>query len=285
MPVRNEGWILGMSARVALLWCDELVVGLHACTDTSQDIIRSVMADHPGRVHLIHHPDPMWDEMRHRQESLEIARQNGATHIAIVDADEVMTANLTNSNTIERLRFAIEYSATGSAFQLPLYQMRNGTDEYHENGIWGHRWVTVAFPDNFSMGWSGDKFHCREPRHGMPEYRPFQHGAGGVLHYWGACERRLVAKHALYKVTERLRWPNKSVAEIDQMYSLAIFGNHASPAATWQFSPVPDEWKRGVIDQSYYHPDGEPWQEAEVRRLMREHGAAYFAGLNLFGVA
>jgi hypothetical protein len=33
MPVRGEDWILGLSARAALMWCDELVILLHSCTD------------------------------------------------------------------------------------------------------------------------------------------------------------------------------------------------------------------------------------------------------------
>jgi hypothetical protein len=35
----------------------------------------------------------------------------------------------------------------------------------------------------------------------------------------------------------------------------------------------------------YLDVDAEPWQEAEVRRLVAEHGRETFAGLDLFGVA
>ena len=33
MPARNEDWIIGLSARAALMWCDELIVMDHASTD------------------------------------------------------------------------------------------------------------------------------------------------------------------------------------------------------------------------------------------------------------
>ena len=61
------------------------------------------------------------------------------------------------------------------------------------------------------------------------------------MHLWGVSEKRLVAKHALYKLTERIRWPEKPVEEIDQMYSWAIHGaaNYGTPA-TWQYAQVPE---------------------------------------------
>jgi hypothetical protein len=35
----------------------------------------------------------------------------------------------------------------------------------------------------------------------------------------------------------------------------------------------------------YLDVDAEPWQEAEVRRLVAEYGREKFTGLDLFGVA
>ena len=39
MPVRNEAWCLGFTLRVALRWCDEVVVCDHGCTDESRAIM------------------------------------------------------------------------------------------------------------------------------------------------------------------------------------------------------------------------------------------------------
>src|SRR5580658_3305586 len=94
MPVRNEAWVLGLSARVALMWCDELVILLHACTDATSDIVRGLIQEFSERINPIWDRDPTWDEMAHRQTMLESARWCGATHIAIIDADEVLTGNL-----------------------------------------------------------------------------------------------------------------------------------------------------------------------------------------------
>ena len=99
------------------------------------------------------------------------------------------------------------------------------------------------------------------------------------MHLQFADWRRLVAKHALYKVTERLRWPDKPIAEIDRMYSQALDEREIA------FAPAPAEWWAPYQPWlKYLNCDREPWQEAEVRRLLNLHGPQKFAGLNLHGV-
>src|SRR5262245_25337749 len=94
MAVRNEDWVLGFSARVALMWCDALVIFDHASTDRTPQIITDLEKDHPGRVHRHREDSLKWDEMAHRQTMLEMARATGATHMAIIDADEIVTGNI-----------------------------------------------------------------------------------------------------------------------------------------------------------------------------------------------
>src|SRR5690348_12957855 len=95
MPVRNEAWCLGLTLRVALMWCDEVVVFLHACTDRSFEIVREIREEAGvDRVALSVYSNPIWNEMLHRQWMLLQARDHGATHIAIIDADEILTGDL-----------------------------------------------------------------------------------------------------------------------------------------------------------------------------------------------
>lgn len=109
------------------------------------------------------------------------------------------------------------------------------------------------------------------------------------MHLWGSSERRLIAKHAWYKVTERLIFPSKPEDRIDALYNLAIKGtndaNYGTPA-TWTYSPAPESWWAPYAHlMKYLDVDKEPWQEAEVRRLVAEHAREKFSGLDLFGVA
>jgi|SRR5882672_3963165 len=303
MPVRNEAWCLGLSARVALMWCDELVILLHACTDDSPQIALDLAREFNPRVIAVVDKNECWDEMRHRQAVLEIARAAGATHLAIIDADEVLTGDLLPDRHGLRNNQGSSWGwyprvSPGHILQLPGYNIRGELiNRYHDNGIWGNRWFSTIFRDEPCLGWQGDKFHSREPVcllrskevPPLAPYRPIAQGQGGVMHLWGASERRLRAKHAWYKVTERLRWPEKLVDGIDQKYSLSIKGAPWDDAAgtpdTWTYSPVPASWWAPYEHlMQYLDVDAEPWQETEVKRLVAEHGMERFRGLDLFGV-
>jgi glycosyltransferase involved in cell wall biosynthesis len=288
MLCRNEGWIVGLSARVALKWCDELIVLNHASTDNTVELLADLQAEDPCRVHVISVPDTTWTEMQHRQFTLDLARAKGATHCAIVDADEIMTGNLAT----RILKNSLEWSARPeSMLQLPGYNMRGEPDRYHINGTWGQRWFSTAFKDHERLHWSsrdrtGYDHHQREPMgmqfHG---YRPIKQGEGGVMHLWGVTERRLFAKHAWYKITEALRWPEKSRKQIDEMYSLAIKGADHDLPKNWQYAKAPDEWWVPYKPlMKYLDLTIAPWQEAEARRLYVKHGPDAFRGLDLFGV-
>lgn len=281
MPCRNEDWVLGLSARVALRWCDELILMLHACEDASAEIAAAIAQEHPDRLTVLEEQGP-WDEMQHRQCMLTAARQRNATHIAIIDADEVVTGDLLPS-----LRMSVETAPRGWICEMPGYNLRGGIGQYHKNGIWGERWFSLAFRDHPNLYWRGDRFHHREPE-GMrlQPFRPVPHGRSGIMHLWGASERRLRAKHALYKMVETLRWPEKPRADINRQYNLALI-----PAAdprfdqTWQYENLPDSWWTPYQDlMQHLHVDAEPWQERECRRLYAAHGAARFSGLDLLGV-
>lgn len=280
MPIRNEQWIAGLSLRVALSWCDGVVVLLHACADSSAHIVESVEKESPGKLWIIEEIDAKWEEMRHRQRMLDYARQWGATHIALVDCDEVLTGNL-----LARVRGLISGLETGKVLWLPGYNLRGGIHQYHASGIWADPWFSTAFRDDSQLYWGGSTFHHREPM-GIklsPE-QPIAQGFGGVLHFWGASEKRLEAKHRLYRCQERVLWPDKPADLIERMYSMATKGRPEArdTPKTWQFKSVPKCWLDPYEQwMCYLDLEMEPWQNREVDRLIAEHGPRYFEGLDL----
>lgn len=282
MPCRNEDWILGLSARAALMWCDALVILDHASTDETWSILGNLDADFKDRIFWLKEKDSTWREMEHRQLILNLARDLKATHMAIIDADEVLTGNL-----LPMIRAHVESMAPGWLLQLPGYNLRGGMDRFHANGIWGQRWFSTAFRDDPRLGWSGDRFHQREPSGAfMRQHRPIMQGQGGVMHLWGASERRLRAKHAAYKMIETLRWPTKSRVEINRIYNQAFFPSaNTQFEQTWTYAEVPANWWEPYTElRSRVQLDAVPWQEEMCRQLHVEHGAERFAGLDLLGV-
>jgi Glycosyl transferase family 2 len=289
MPVRNEAWCLGFTLRIALQWCDTVIVFAHCCTDASIGIAREIGWG-TGRVIVATDDSERWDEMRHRQTLLDYARRTAATHIAIIDADEFMSANLLpspdeRSHGSPHILDYVNALPPAQILELPGYNMREMPGEpltmrYHANGVWGSRWFATVFLDLPGLSWQGDRFHHREPFGcNWARWRPIRQGYGGTIHLWGASERRLRAKHVHYRLTERLRWPTKPVQDIERLYSLAT-----SPREPWTFHTLPPTWIEPYSDwMQYLHIDEEPWQEADLRLLLETHGRDKFRGLDLLG--
>jgi hypothetical protein len=127
---------------------------------------------------------------------------------------------------------------------------------------------------------------------GQPErpFKPIMHRGGGILHLQYSSRRRLLAKQALYKMTEVIRWPGRdSLEQINQRYDWSVYGAPHKPAAgdtpPFVLSPVPAEWWNGYAGlMKHLRVDAEPWQEEECKRLVEEYGRGKFEGLDLFGV-
>ncbi len=284
-PVRNEDWVLGLSARAVLRWVDSLVILNHASTDGTQAILDELQSEYGDRLSVLTETDPQWNEMAHRQRMLEHARSLGATHLALVDADEVLTGNL-----LPTIRGMIESAPPGSILQLPWLCLRGSIDRCHVGGIWGHADVSTAFQDEPRCHWAardGYDFHHRHPmgRHNVT-FRPFLHRDAGLMHLQFVSDRRLRAKQLLYCLTERLRWPNREPVDVvRRRYSVAVYGAENPTKQSHELRKVPAEWWAPYADlMKHLKPDAEPWQEIECKRLLAEHGTKRFKGLDLFGV-
>ncbi len=68
------------------------------------------------------------------------------------------------------------------------------------------------------------------------------------------------------------------------MYSMAEKGRpqHGDTPDKWKFQEVPGEWMYQYDDLlKYLDLSAIPWHTSECERLIEEHGAAYFEGLDL----
>jgi glycosyltransferase involved in cell wall biosynthesis len=275
MLIRNEDWILERTLRRALEWCDEVIVGLDRSTDRSRAIAEALDAESGGRVGYgdLGVDGDTWGEMTCRQSILRAAIHRGATHLAVIDADEYL------ADCVSPAMIRAEFEALTSRALLCswLYNLRGGM-KYHLNGLWGNRVVTIgcAVSDHL-IGYLGDQYHAREPkftpgRSISRTWAPIQ-----TLHFWAYDVDRCRAKHRLYRVVERIRYPNKPVPEIEALYRLWAIGKTPDEVSSWEFGPVPPTWFTGIP------PASKPpyWQDAEADRLIAARGAEFFRGLSI----
>lgn len=274
MLVRSEDWVLRASMEAALRWCDGLAVVDHASTDMTTSTITS-MSMETGRVDFLFHGDAAkWDEMTLREETLKLGRKMGGTHFAIIDADEIITANL-----IDKIRPEFERLEPSQCIEVPMLAMRT-LDVYQDDGsIWATAWLTLGFADASNLTWrpaeDGYQHHCRPPhRHTSVRRYLSDKAQGGVMHLQFANRRRLIAKHWLYAYVDHLRWPGRqSDHDLSIKYSWAL--QKAS-----HLGVVPEEWWSGHGKKSI-KLDGVPWQEEELNRLLSIHGEKEFSGIKL----
>lgn len=276
MPTRNSDWVLGLSLRALLMWVDEVVIGLHACTDGTRDIAEQVVAE-TKRVRIQVQPDTgHWAEMANRQALLEVARKRGATHIVTVDDDEVLTGDL-----LPEIRSIVEEMTPGRILTLRWLCMPTlGT--YFTTGIWGDgNFVSVCFPDLPHLHWKardGYDFHHRHPM--GQQFAPLRRGvSGGLMHLQFTDRRRLCAKQMLYCLTEKLRWPEREpIQNMVRRYSQAINTGGERTAAV-----NPEWWQPYGALLPDLHLGAEPWQLEACKRILRDN-PGIGDGLNDFGL-
>ncbi len=277
MPCRNEECFVGLSARAALMWCDELVVLNHASTDGTAAILADVVTE-TGRLTILEESDPTWREMAHRQRLLNAARERGATHCALIDADEVLTGNL-----LAGIRHESEKLQPRDIAMIPWLCMWRSP--FHVRVDQFSRFYrakkVVAFRDSPDLRYQTDNGYDHHHTHPYGSVLRYPTVAGGLMHLQFSEWPRVVAKHALYKMIETVRWPGrKPAAQINAYYDPSIAENGL------RTEPAPAEWwtpYAGIL--KHLRLGLEPWQAAECRRLMAECGPDKFAGLGLYGVA
>ena len=275
MVVRNEDWVVAASLKAALDWCDEVVFVDHSSSDGTVDIYNSLAGSNPRRIHYSRWDElEHWNEMEVRQHSLLVARKHKATHCAIIDADEILTANLTDV-----IRGQIAKLNGGECLEVPMLAMRSLDSYQDDDSVWSKAWLTLAFRDVPSLSWQPDvdgyEHHHRAP-YGTSGFKKFlsKKADGGVMHLQFANERRLLAKHWLYAYVDHLRWTGReTVNQLNAKYSQALL----TPG---KLAHIPDTFWRG-IDRNAIDLDGLPWQESELRRLVAKHGEERFDGIKL----
>jgi glycosyl transferase family 2 len=282
MVARNERWVLGLSLRAALLAADEMIVLDHASTDGTADLVGRIAGEHPGRVHLLREDDPVWHERSIRQRLLEAGRDLGATHLLMLDADEVLTGNLLPS-----LRGLFASLDPGEALRLPWLALWRSLDRYRDDeDKLSHIVRHLGYRDSPSLCCSertdGYDIHCRELKGTSGQREPLASLAeGGVFHLAFADLRRHRSKLAWYKMIETLRFSWRfTPAQLNARYDrfLNEQGLRTSPVDAAWWAPY-SQWL-GELDLA-----GDGWHGEECRRLWAEHGTASFAGLELWDVS
>ncbi|MEM9373077.1 MAG: glycosyltransferase family 2 protein, partial [Planctomycetota bacterium] len=224
MHVRNEEWVLGASLPAALRVVDRVALLDHDSTDDTPAIIDRVSAQHPGRIVRVPWQGRHYNEATMRQRTLEEGRRMGGTHFFWLDADEILCHHL-----IDPVRDAVAALMPAATLELPWLAMWESLDRFrNDSSIWTNNFKAFAFADHPEINYRSyrDGYDMHQAARGTSSSpsRPFDDQCkGGVMHLQFVDRRRLIAKHAWYKMSETVRFPGRNTAaEIDARYNQAI---------------------------------------------------------------
>ena len=255
---RNSAWCINATLKHALRYVDEAVVLDHASTDGTTGILKRMS----GPLHVLRVDDPEWNEMHHRQATLNYGRKIGGTHFVIIDDDEILTQHL-----VKDIREVLCDLPPGVCLKAPLMALWRSLDYYRSdfNNPFARAYKSVGFADAPDLFWEskdGYQHHHTHP-YNSTDIRWLHHGDGGYLHFQHANWRRLVIKQTWYMCMELLRY-GKVVANY----------KGTMDESGLELKPVPSKW--WGPEKAAIKLDAEPWQLDDIKRMASEHGTNYF---------
>lgn len=269
-PVKNESWILREFLKATSLYADHIIVSDHASTDDTIQIAESF-----PKVTVIRTKFEKFAESERRDELLAAARRFGVNNLILsIDADEFLTPGLVAQSSLAQLKS----QPVGTRFHVPLWNVRPGFKKYWSPGL-----TPVGFVDDGSNHPGGDAIHF--PRIPQKVGAPSQTLTdGGLLHLQFIQWDRMESKHRWYQVWETINFPNKSAVDIFRRYDHM---NILPKSAFLNLDPghINAYMELGVDLLSLENANKNFWWDAEVEKLIAEHGIKRFKYLDLSGLS
>ncbi len=278
VPARNEGVKIAFCFRALARFVDAIVY-LDDCSDDGETlpIVEAIAAE--CRVERIARK-PRWhrDEPGDRNALLQAGREIGGTHFVVIDADEAFTANCMEG---EALRRKILDLNPGDRLAMTWIQLWRGVHQYRFDGsVWTNNIKPIIFCDDGRCAYSSEFIHTpRVPDNLRGRNLKIEGYQFGLLHFQFVNWRNLLLKQAWYRCIERVREPQKPVAEINARYA------PSKDETNLGLKPAPVPWLAGYsfFDATVFDaPDR--WRENQVLGWFQEHGREFFRELDIWDV-
>lgn len=274
MQIRNEAAVIEQTVHALSLYTDAIVILDDASDDDTVKICQSIAL----RYHIekiICNEQSAWEhgkESDNRQKLLDAGRAIEGTHFIVIDADELLTANCMKNNF---LRSNILRLNPGDRIFMNIVHCWGSLDRYRI--YFNEKMKCFIFCDDGKASYHSQLLHINRS--------PFNLSGGvnfeladeryGLVHLGYLNWQNVLIRQLWYKSLERVRNPNKSIAEINSWY--CAYKEKDAPTIA-----VPSEWFAGYTffnAQLFNH--AEQWRKAQVDSWIKQYGIAYFAGLDI----
>jgi len=279
MLCHHDDWIIGLSARAALKWCDALAVLDLGVQGRVPEIIDKLSGEEAGRVWKVNNSNLVTlGVVSPYQLLMDKANELGATHIAIIGTNYVLT-----SNVIDQIRSMIETLKEEQFLDMPLLTCWKGFMQYRvDKASWAGATIPIAFKNSGGIQWpveaGYDHFYLPSGK-SWTLHKPFHQMHGGMM-YLEPVNWRLYK--ARYYLRQMLKLVKKNVLggrpKLDKSASRVIDEQGI------KLAKVPGTWWEGYFDLfDHVSMWKMPWYEEEISRLREENNPNLFDAIELPG--
>lgn len=217
MQVRNEQILIRQCLLALSYYTDAIVILDDASTDGTFEIIQSLATVCNIEKIIRNAAWKDWNEPANKNKLLAAARSIGGTHMIIIDADEMFTANCRDGDFLRKKILALE---PGDSMGCQWINLWRSVNQYRDDGsIWVPRDNERIFCDNGIAGYPQGFLHCSPLPKGLDgTYYPSSDTTWGILHFQFVNWRNLLIKQAWYRCLELIHDPKLSTRQLNFMY-------------------------------------------------------------------
>lgn len=274
---RNEEKFISQFLQALSLYTDAIVFLDDASDDNTVDIVESV-ADKCNIETIIRKAEWHRDEPGDRNKLLEAGRQIGGSYFIVLDADEMFTANCLENNLLKNIILQLN---PGDVLFMTWIQLWRSISQYRfDSSVWTWNNKPFIFCDDRKAFYSSDFIHTsRVPANLSGNTYPIKGYKYGVLHFQFVNWRNLLVKQAWYRCLERIRNPQKSTRDINNLYA------PSKDEMNLGLQLSPEEWFEGYdfFDKTILD-EAEVWREKQVLEWFEKYGRDYFKDLDIWDI-
>lgn len=277
VQVRNERIFIEQCLRALSLYTDAIVILDDASTDETLAIIKS-LAETCNIEKIIEHTEwKDWNEPHNKNELLNAARSIGGTHMVIIDADEMFSADCLTDDWLRKKILALQPGDSMGCLWINLWR---SIDQYRDDGsVWVPRDIHRVFCDNGTAYYPNVFLHATSIPTGLQgTFYPNDDASRGILHFAFVNRENLLIKQAWYRCLERLHDQKAHIPGINLTYRCT------KDETDIKFKKAPARWFAYPFFNPSLCEQPEQWRKKQVKAWFKLYGKKLFKNLEIWDI-
>lgn len=277
VQVRNEQILLRQCLLALSCYTDAIVILDDASTDATLEIIQSLVDECKIESIIRNREWKEWNEPANKNKLLAAARAIGGTHMIIIDADEMFSANCRDDNYLRNKILALK---PGDSMGCQWFNLWRSIYTYRDDGsVWVPRDNERIFCDNGTAYYPSGFLHGSPLPKGLTgTYYPSDDKSRGILHFQFVNWQNLLIKQAWYRCLELIHNPKLSIRHLNYNYG------RSKDETNIKFKAASKNWfDYPFFDASIFEKPEES-RKKQVLTWFEQYGRDFFKDLDIWDI-